>query len=120
MNLLEDIKAIVKNDKEHNVKVEVDCMGVKVYLDYDPDKNFEEKCVIPIEFDTLMEFAFIHDSEYREKFNPNDYGIELNEIVLIKEIMEYLESHKKEICELCNGFDWENRKEDAHDGQTSD
>ena len=55
-------------------------------------------------------FAYIPDSEYREKFNPNDYGIEYKEIILIKEIMEYLESHKEEINDLCVGYDWEDRK----------
>ena len=72
--------------------------------------DFEEKCVLPIRYDTLDGFAYIPDSEYREKFHPNDFGIEYEDIVLIKEIMEYLESHKEEINDLCVGYDWEDRK----------
>lgn len=92
------------------LKISVDWSGIDIYLDYDPERDFEEKCVIPIRFDTLDGFAYISDSEYREKFNPNDYGIEYKEIILIKEIMEYLESHKEEIDNLCIGYDWEDRE----------
>lgn len=106
MNLLEDIKKIVKEDKEHNVKVVVDNLSVKVYLDYDPGNDYEEKMLIPIEYTTLEEFAYIPDGEYREKYNACDYGIDLSEITLIKRIMEYLESHKKEINNLCDGYSW--------------
>lgn len=110
MNLLEDIKEIVKSDKEHNVKIEIDNISVKVYLDYDPENDYEEKTLIPIEYSTLEQFAYIPDDEYRKKFNVNDYGITLDEITLIKEIMEYLESHKQEIRELCKGYSWTYRK----------
>ena len=48
MDILQDIKNIVKNDKEHMVKVEVAWDGVTVYLDYDPSKEFHEDYVIPI------------------------------------------------------------------------
>mgnify|MGYP003291505636 CR=1 FL=1 len=110
MDLLKNIKEIVKNDKEHNVKIEIDSLGVKVYLDYDPSNDYEEKTLIPIEYTVAEEFAYIPDNEYREKFNVNDYGIDLYEITLIKEIMECLESHKHEIGELCRGYSWESRK----------
>lgn len=109
MNLLNDIKKIVKNDREHNVKIEIDNMGVRVYLDYDPENSYEEKSVIPIEYTTLEQFAFIPDDEYRKRFNVGDYGIELNEIILIKNIMEYLEKHKDKINALCHGLAWEYR-----------
>ena len=111
MDILKDIKDIlIKNkDTEHMLKIVVDWSGVTVYLDYDPEKDFEEKCIIPIQYDISNEFAYISDSEYREKFHPNDYGIEYKEIVLIKEIMEYLESHSKEINDLCFGYDLEDR-----------
>ena len=112
MDILKDIRDILirNKDVEHMLKIVVDWSGVTVYLDYDPEKDFEEKIIIPIRYDTLDEFAYIPDSEYREKFNPNDYGIEYKEIVLIKEIMEYLESHKEEINDLCVGYDWEDRE----------
>lgn len=107
MNVLQDIKDIlVKNkDKEHHLKVDVSWEGVTVYLEYDPDKEFEEKCIIPIRYDTLEEFAYIPNDEYRDKYNPNDYGIYLKEVILIKEIMEYLEAYSIEINELCAGYD---------------
>ena len=30
----------------------------------------------------------------------------------MKEIMKYLESHRAELAELCNGCDWEFRKDE--------
>lgn len=110
MNLLTDIKEIVKNDKEHNIKIEVSSLGVRVLLDYDPDNNYEEKIIIPIEYTTLEEFSYIPDSDYRKMFNINDYGITVDEIDLISKIMHYLESHGREIQELCNGYAWEFRE----------
>lgn len=92
------------------LKIVVDWSGVTVYLDYDPEKDFEEKCVIPIRCDACDGFTYIPNSEYKEKFHPNGYGIEYKEIVLIKEIMEYLETHKEEINDLCIGYDWEDRE----------
>lgn len=92
------------------LKISVDWSGIDIHLDYDPEKDFEEKCVIPIRYDILDEFTYIPDDEYREKFNPNDYGIEYKEIILIKDIMEYLMSHSQEINDLCIGYDWQDRK----------
>lgn len=111
VNILQDIKDILirNKDKEHRLKIEISWKGITVYLEYDPDKDFEEKCIIPIRYETLEEFAYIPDNEYRDKYNPNDYGMDLKEIILIKEIMEYLERHSSEINELCSGYDWEDR-----------
>lgn len=112
MNILQDIKDIfVKNkDREHHFKVDVSWDGVRVYIEYDPDKGFGEKCIIPIHYETLGEFAYIPNVEYRDKYNPEDYGIDLKEIVLIKDIMEYLEAHSTEINKLCAGYNWEDRE----------
>lgn len=112
MDILKDIRDILirNKDTEHMLKIVVDWSGLTVYLDYDPEKDFEEKCIIPIQYDISNEFAYISDSEYREKFHPNDYEIEYKEIVLIKEIMEYLETHKEEINDLCVGYDLEDRE----------
>lgn len=117
MNILEDIKEILirNRDREHHLKVECSWDGVTVYLDYDPEKDGDEKCVIPIRYETLEEFAYIPNGEYRNTYNPNDYGIDLKEIILIKEIMEYLEIHSKEINELCSGYDWEDREIDSEE-----
>lgn len=112
MDILKDIRDILIRNKdiEHMLQIIVDWSGVTVYLDYDPEKDFEEKCVIPIRYDTAYGFAYIPDDEYKEKFNPNEFGIEYKEIVLIKEIMEYLGFHKEEINDLCVGYDWEDRE----------
>lgn len=112
MNILEDIKEILirNKDKEHHLKIEVSWDGVIVYLEYDPEKEFDEKCVIPIRYDTLDDFAYIPNSDYKNTYNPNDYGMDLKEIILIKEIMEYLEENSTEINGLCCGYDWEDRK----------
>lgn len=112
LNILQDIKEILirNKDKERHLKIEVSWDGVTVHLEYDPEKDFNEKNIIPIRYETLEGFAYIPDKEYREKYNPDDYGIDLKEIILIKEIMEYLESHSTEIDELCAGYDWEGRK----------
>ena len=122
MDISQDIRDILirNKDKEYMLKIVVDWSGVIVYLDYDPDKYFEEKVVIPIQYDTIDGFTYIPDSEYREKFQPNDYGIEYKEIVSLKEIMEYLESHSKEINDLCVGYDWEDRKVINEDNKESE
>lgn len=105
IDIVRDIAEIVKDDKEHYVKVEIEWSGVKVYLDYDPDKNFSQNIIIPIELDLTSDFCYIPDWEYREKFNPADYGITLDEIVLVKKIMEYLEVNITEIREVCRMLD---------------
>ena len=112
MNILKDIKEILirNKDREHHLKIEVSWDGVTVYLEYDPEKEFDEKCIIPIRYDTLDNFAYIPDSEYKNTYNPNDYGMDLKEIILIKEIMEYLEENSAGINGLCCGYDWEDRE----------
>ena len=114
MNILKDIRDIlIKNkDTEHMLKIVVDWSGVTVYLEYDPLKEFHEDCVIPIHYCTVDEFAYIPDDKFKELYKPCDYGMDLNEITLMKEIMKYLESHRTEIAELCNGYDWEFRKDE--------
>lgn len=101
MNLLKDIAEIVKDDREHSVEVKINSLGVTVYLEYDPEETFASKCVIPIAYTSLEEFVYIPHSELVEIFSPSDYGIDLNEITLIKRIMKYMEKHKSELNELC-------------------
>ena len=52
MDILKDIRDILirNKDTEHMLKIVVDWSGVIVYLDYDPEKDFEEKCIIPIQY----------------------------------------------------------------------
>ena len=106
MDLLNDIKKILfkHNDKEHHLEISISWDTIKVYLTYDPAHDFSEDVIIPIYYDTLEEFAYIPDNKYREKFNPGDFGIDSSEIKIINEIMQYLESHKKEINDLVDGY----------------
>lgn len=109
MNIFKDIAEIIKDDKEHDIKVSVDGYGISVELEYEPLEL--ANCIIPVRYDTLEGFVYIPDSEYRDKYKPNDYGIDLNEIKMIHGIMEYFESHKKEINEICEKFNVDSRRE---------
>jgi hypothetical protein len=117
INILEDIKDIAKDDREHRITIEANCVEIRVCLEYDPDMNFNEKCIIPIVYDILDEFAYIPDSEMREEWNPSDYGIDYHEVCLIKDIMEYLESHREEIKVLCYGLDLNKGYEEKQIGE---
>ena len=46
MNVFESIGKLMENDSEHFLKMEVSWDGITVYLDYDPDLQFAENCVI--------------------------------------------------------------------------
>ena len=104
MNLLNDIKEFLKDDEEHNLKIEVDWDGITVYLDYDPALDFEKNCVIPIHYTAIEEFFYIPHEEYCDLYKPTDFGIDYSEIKIIEKIMGYLEKHKQEINELCRGY----------------
>lgn len=110
MNLIKDLKNILKDDKEHHLEINVSWDGVRVYLDYDPCADFEESCVIPICYDTVDHFAYISDDEYRKKYTPTDYGIDSHEAKLIFKIMDYLEKHSDEIDALCKGLNFQDRE----------
>lgn len=105
MNLLSDIKDFLKDDNDHNLKIEIDSYGITIYLIYDPEIKDCQDVVIPIHYTTIEEFCYIPHDDYCEVFNPNDFGIDRTEIHLISKIMDYLDEHKKEINELCNGYD---------------
>ena len=59
---------------------------------------------------TLAELVGYEDVEARSHEALASLVVHYKEIVLIKEIMEYLESHSKEINDLCVEYDWEDRK----------
>lgn len=110
MNLLNDIKKILKDDEEHNLKIEVSSEGITVYLDYNPNLEYHSDCVIPIHYETIEEFCYIPHDKLIELYKPCDFGIDYSEIKLINKIMECLEKHKKEINELCEGCDIQDRE----------
>lgn len=109
MDFLKDIANIVKDDKEHNVEVKVNSAEVVVYLEYNPEQSYDSKCIIPIAYTPLKEFAYISHNELTEMFNPSDFGIDLKEIKLIKKIMKYMEKHSVELNELCSRYDLRDR-----------
>lgn len=115
MDLLKDLAQIVKNDKTHNLIAKVDGEGITVFLDYDSNLNYAhvETEIIPIRYDTLEEFCYIPMDELKESFHTDEYGINSDEIKLISQIMDYLESHTKEISDICDMYDLESRKEIA-------
>lgn len=116
LNLIEDILNIVKDDKRHNVKVVIESLGVTVYLDDDPDGDYEEKYIIPVRYDTLFGSCYIPHGEYLKCMTEDvDCGIDKEEIDLIQKIMEYLENNKKEIDHYCNLLDPETRKKNNSD-----
>lgn len=119
MNLLNDIKDILKDDTEHHLKIEIDALGVTVYLDYDPCCDYKEDVILPIYYNAVDEFCYIPHNKYCEMYKPCAYGLEFTEIRLVEKIMSYLDSHKKEINKLCDGYDIEDRKE-KHDDEVAE
>ena len=116
INLIEGLLDIIKDDTRHIIKICFDTLGVTVYLDDDPDKEYEEKYVIPVRYDSLYESAYIPHDEYIERMGEDiDGGIDKEEIDLIQKIMEYLENNKKEIDHYCNLLDPETRKKNNSD-----
>lgn len=115
MNILEDIKRILikHKDKEHFLEIRLSWEGVTVYLEYDSTKEFSGREILPIRYSILDGVSYIPNDELKRKYNPNDLGIDLHEISLIKAIMEYFESHKQDIEKLCLGCDWEDREVDS-------
>lgn len=109
MDLLKDIADLVKEDREHDIVVKINPDGVLVYLEYDPNRDMHGKCIIPIQYDCFYENVCIPQEELIEKFQPNECGINLSEIKLIKKIMKYIENNKKEINKLCTFYDLADR-----------
>ena len=112
MKFLSEIKKILKDDARHTASINIGWYGITVYLDDDPEKKCEEKYVIPIYYDVLEEYSYIPDSEYRSKCQENDYGIDLEEIIIIQKIMKCLEKNKEEIHKFCHNLDCEFRKDE--------
>lgn len=113
INVIEDIIDIVRNDKRHNVKIEIDSAFLTVYLDDDPEMNDHEECVIPVRYDSLYECAIIPHKEYIDLMDgaPNDSGMDKEEIELILKIMDYMESNSKKIDEYMDALRLERRIE---------
>ena len=112
INLIEGILDIIKEDERHYVKISIDFLGVTVYLDDDPDGDFEEKYVIPVRYDSLIECCYIPHDEYIKCMSDDvECGIDKEEIDLIQKIMEYLENNKIEINRYCGLLGLTTRKQ---------
>ena len=113
LNLIEDILNIVKDDKRHNVKVVIESLGVTVYLDDDPDGDYEEKYIIPVRYDVLFGSCYIPHDEYLKCMTEDvDCGIDKEEIDLIQKIMEYLEDNKETLNQYCYALSQSLRNEE--------
>lgn len=109
MDLLHDLQNILISNKDdwHELDITVTPYEVKVILRRDPLEYSQQKDVeIPIVYDVLCGFVCIPDGLYRELFNIDDeqFGINIDEIKIIYEIMNYLESNNAAIEELCDGM----------------
>lgn len=113
MNLLFDLKEILYDNKdlEHEMSVTVSPYEVRVELMYVCDASDGIDTVLTIVYDTLVNFAYIPDKDYREKYIVKDYGIYKLEAKLVYDIMSYLETHGTEICEMCDMFGLYDREE---------
>lgn len=105
INLLEDIGNIVQKNKYYRYRIEVEDMSVTVYMICDYERTFSEKIIIPITYDTLEEMAYINHEKLLKMYQEKDYGIGLDEIKIIKNLMEYFENHGSEIEKICSMFD---------------
>lgn len=116
INLIEGLLDIIKDDKRHYVKISLDTLGITIYLDDDPDGEYEEKYVIPVRYDSLFEGCYIpHDEYLKCMSNDADCGIDKEEIDLIQKIMAYLENNKIEINHYCEILNPETRKQNNSD-----
>lgn len=103
INLIEGLLDIIKEDERHYIKISIEALGVTVYLDDDSEGDCEEKYVIPVRYDSLLECCYIPHDEYIECMSDDvDCGIDKEEIDLIQKIMEYLENNKIEINNYCD------------------
>ena len=116
MDLIKDISDILVNhgDVEHNVKISIDSLKIEVDLEYDPDFNYDSNMIIPIVYDFCNEMCYIPDDKYREMYRENTVGIDLPEIIIIKDIMEYLQEHGRELENMSDFLDGESRYNKSH------
>lgn len=99
INVIEDITKILKNDKSHDVEVNISASEIVINLTYK-----EYVGMIPIKFDSNEYGIYIS-----EKNLTSSIGID--DMCAIKDIMDYLEKHASELNEICTGFDVFGRQE---------
>lgn len=89
MKFLNKILDIVKDDRWHNIKIEIDNTGIIVFLDDDPELNGFEKFMIPVKYDVFQEGCVIPHGVYMKYMEecPEETGIDKEEIEIILKIM---------------------------------
>ena len=114
--LVEKIKSFFGDEENYfNIKIQVDEFGISIIVDEDPESTYDENCMYCIRYDTLDNAIYIPDDYYREHFHPNDYGIMIEDIVIIHKIMDYIKENSEEIDKMCNGLGWVERNKQLED-----
>ncbi len=92
INIIEDIKKIIKNDDLHDVEINISASGIVVYLSY---RDYDGK--IPIKFDNADYEIYIPKENLTSDIGVADMNI-------IKNIMDYLFEYMSKLDEICTGF----------------
>lgn len=109
-NILEEIKEIMKDDNWHNIEFSLDFTGLTVYLDFKTVGGCTGMYMIPIKYDVLADSIHIPRKEFVEKYDKDaDIGITYEEVELIQKIMNWMDTHKSIISEICLWTDCEKR-----------
>lgn len=109
-NILEELKEIMKENKDHNVELKLDFTGLTVYLDLETEYDCKEMYMIPIKYDVLEDCIHIPYREFIKQYDDDaDIGITYDEIQIIHKIMKCMESHSDQIKEICLWMDCNRR-----------
>ena len=93
INIVKDITKILKNDKLHDVSINISISEIVVNLICK-----EYIGIIPIKFDSNEYEIYIP----KEKLTT---VIGIGDMCAIKDIMDYFDKHTSELNEICTGFD---------------
>ena len=92
INIIEDIKKIIKNDDLHDVEINISASGIVVYLSC---RDYDGK--IPIKFDNADYEIYIPKENLTSDIGVADMNI-------INNIMDYLFEYMSKLDEICTGF----------------
>lgn len=106
MDLVKDIGEFVKDDRFHSVSLKISVSGVTINLKCTSSYETESEEIIPIYYDAINEITYIPNDVMVNTFKPKEYGLDLNDIGLIHSIMDYLETRKSELANLCSKLSW--------------
>lgn len=92
INIIEDIKKIIKNDDLHDVEINISASDIVVYLSY---REYDGK--IPIKINSVDYEIYIPKENLTSDIGVADMDI-------IKNIVDYLFEHMSKLDEICTGF----------------